>query len=529
MKIVDQYGRPYQYSGPNNAAYRGGSVTRLTRDWLPTHRSGDLAIRENWDLLTSRVRDLFRNEPTIRNARRSLAKYCIGTGIQTYGAALLNRDEFDDDFNDESDDEFEHWETEEADIEGRLSWPEMQHLHFSQVAEVGESLLLKCADNRPGRSIPLCYQVLEAEQLDHTKEWPAGQNKDGSVRNRCVRGVELNSKNQPIAYWLFNANPHDAFNSGWNTVSQRVPADRVIHTYLVERPSQHRGISWFGCNIQTTRDLDWYVGNEMTAAAIGALLTLIVKRKHGAGTGIGFEAPGPDEDAYGNREVKLGPGLIADLGHEDSIEVAESKRPNRDAAPFLKLIMMLQGMGVGLSYLRMTGDYSQSSFTSARGAHLDDQAFFVVLQEWFGRSVVRPVRQEHMRQAAAYGLYHNLTARQFREQQRRYLKFDLQPPGREQLDPENETDAAIKRIDAGLSTWKIECGLRGHHWRRIARQRMRELKFQKGLAESIGLTLEQFVNLKANPAQPVQPANVKAPRQQEDELSGDDGDTFRSF
>ncbi len=526
-QILDKYGRPYQYSGPNNAAYRGGAVSRLNKDWIPSHRSGDLAIRENWDLLTSRIRDLFRNEPTIKNARRSLLKYCIGTGIQSYAAVKLNRDDYDDDFNDEADDEFEMWENDEADAEGILSWPEMQALHFSEVCGTGESLLLKCSDDSPGRSIPLCYQILEAEQLDRTKEWPAGTNSDGTPRNRCARGIELDAKNRPVFYWIYDAHPYDTFQAGGvGSKSKRIPAARVIHSYLKERPSQTAGVTWFGANVQTTRDLDWYIGNELTAAAIGALLTLIIKRKHGSGQGVGFMGPGDSTDQFGNDEVKLGPGLIANIGADDDIKVAESTRPNRDAAPFLKLIMMLQGMGVGLSYLRMTGDYSQSSYTSARAAHLDDQAFFVCLQDWFGRSVVRKVRQEHSRQAAAYGLYENVTPRQFANKQRRYLALDLQPPGREQLDPEKETDSAIKRIDSGLSTRKIECGLRGDHWRRILRQRMREVKFEKAMAQQAGVTLEQFVNLKANPAQP---PNVPDPKQHEDEFSGDDGDTFRSF
>lgn len=512
--IVDQFGNPIEAS--HRTAYRGGDVTRLTRDWQPPHRSGDGAVRESWDLITSRVRDLFRNEPTIKNARRSLCKYVVGTGIQTYAAAMIDRDEYNDEFNDQADDEFERW-CDEADIEGRFSWSEIQWQHLNQICEVGESLLLQCSDDDPNRQLPLCYQLLEAEQLDHSQEWPAGSYGDGSQRLRCVRGVEFNSKNQPAAYWLFDCNPYDAWQPTGSTISKRIPASRVTHNYLVERPSQTRGITWFGANIQTTRDLDWYIGNELTAAAIGALLTLIVKRKTGAGGGIGFTAAGDSAttDVNGNREVRLGAGLIADIGADDDVKVAESNRPNRDAAPFLKLIMMLQGMGVGLSYLRYTGDYSQSSYTSARGAHLDDQAFFLVLQDWFGRSCVKKVRREHLRQAIAYNRIDSLSPKQFMRNPRRYLDLDLQPPGREQLDPEKETDAAIKRIDSGLSTHKRECGLRGDHWRRVFRQRAREIKFAATMAKAAGVPMDQFLNLRANPPATPRPAETP-PQQSED-------------
>jgi lambda family phage portal protein len=462
-----------------DAAYKGGSITRLTRDWQPKHRSGDSAIRENSDLLLRRVRDLFRNEPTIKGACRSLAKYCVGPGIQTFASAMLDRENLDDEWNVESDDEFERWSDDEADVEGRMSWPEMQWAHFKAIAETGESLLLKCSKNTPGRSIPLCYQLLETEQLDWTKDWPAGEG-----RPKTVRGIEYAANNEASAYWIYTNHPFDTWGYGAASNSVRIPADRIIHSYLVERPSQHRGVTWFGASIQSTRDIDWYLGNEMTAAALGALLTLIVKRKQGQGSGLGLlgtSGSTGDEDENGNRNVRLGAGIVADLGSEDSVEVAESNRPNRDAAPFLKFLMMLQGMGIGMSYLRMTGDYSQASYTSARGAHLDDQAYFIVLQSWFGRSVVRPVRREHTTAAAAYGLYDGLTAQKYLKQQRRYSSFDLQPPGREQLDPERETDAALKRIDGNLSTWKDECGLRGKNWRRVAIQLARERAFFKKL------------------------------------------------
>ena len=490
--ILDQHGHPIapqQWSpapsprGPHtpHSPYKGGGQNRLWRDWQPPHRSGDSAIAESWDLLTSRVRDLFRNEPTLRAAKRALSKHVIGTGIQTFAEVFATPDEADDLFNFESDDEFERWSEEEADAEHRFAWPQMQKLHFEECMESGDSLLLKCLRKDPGRSIPLCYQMLEPEQLDQTMDWPLGGNRDQKNPTKCVRGIEYTRDNVPVAYWIYDAHPYDDW-SAWSTKSTRIPAERVIHTYLPNRSSEHRGVTWFSAGVQSAKDLDWYIGNELTAAAIGALLSVVVKREHGSGSGFGFAGdPGAsNSDQFGNPLTRLGRGTIADLGKDDELEVVESKRPNRDADPFIKLILMLQSMGVGVSYLRLTGDYSQSSYTSARGAHLDDQAFFAVLQAWAGRSFVRPVRREHTRQAAALGLYRSIGARQFVNNERQYTRIALQPPGREQLDPEMETAAALARIRGGLSTWQDEVGLRGKNWRRVAQQQAREWKtFEK--------------------------------------------------
>lgn len=472
----------------DHTAYKGGSLDRLYRAWMPAHRSGDTAIGENWNLLTSRIRDLFRNEPVMKNLRRALAKHVIGTGICTFADVMSDPETPDDIFNDESDDLFETWSEEEADVEGRLDWAQMQWMHFCEVMESGESFLLKCIDPDPARSLPLCYQLLEPEQLDESRD----QRADASG-NKIVRGIEYNKRGQAVAYYFFDAHPYDTY-TGYSAKSERIPAERVIHSFLPNRSSENRGVTWFACNVQSSKDLDWYLGNEMTAAALGALLTLIVKRKNGAGMGLGFaggasSSPG-DTDVWGNSLVKLGRGTVADIGPDDEVTVAESKRPNRDAAPFIKLILMLQSMGVGISQLRATGDYSQSSYTSARGAHLDDQAFFAVLQKWASRSFIKPVRKAHTIQAAGYGLFESVSPRQFKNSMRKMLRTTVQPPGREQLDPEMETKAAGDRISGLFSTWREECGLRGRHWRRVAIQQKRERDYFKsiGLEPQFGTT-----------------------------------------
>lgn len=459
----------------NGQAYTGGKLTRLWKDWIPWHRSGDAAIWENWSLLTSRVRDLVRNDAVMRSAKRALAKHVVGAGIKTH-ADVWDDDEPDDAYNFESDDLFEHWCEHECDVRGVHDFGQLQWLAFNECMETGEVLLLKVQDNRKGRSVPYTLQMIEPEQIDLRFDRPEGLRGE----NKIVRGVEYDSFDRPVAYWIYDQHPYDLYTS-WTGASTRVPASRVIHLHLAGRPSERRGISWFAANVQNAKDLDTYLGNELTAAALAALFTVMIKRKHGAGSGVGFTGDGSSTDGnaddYGNPIVKLGRGIVADLGTEDDVKIVESSRPNRDAAPFIKLLLMLQGMGIGVSQLRLTGDYSQSSYTSARGAHLDDQAYFHVLQHWFAHKFVLPVRRDWTRQAVALGRLRSLSPRQFAKDEWKYSRVKHLAPGREQLDPEKETGAAMRRIRAGFSTWQHECGLRGMDWRRIVIQQARERAF----------------------------------------------------
>ena len=101
--------------------------------------------------------------------RRALVDHVVGTGIVTTANVMI-AGELDEEFNSQSDDEFTDWAESEADYAGKLSWQDIQRQLFAEMLETGEGLLLRCWDRSADRSVPLCYQVLEAEQLDESQD-----------------------------------------------------------------------------------------------------------------------------------------------------------------------------------------------------------------------------------------------------------------------------------------------------------------------------------------------------------------------
>jgi lambda family phage portal protein len=471
-------------------AYRGAAKRRAWSSWDTRERSGDAAIYEDHRLLNSRMRDLFRNEPLMRKLKLEMSKGVIGAeGIQTFAEVSFadgqpGESELDDAFNFESDDLFELW-CEEADIEGKLAWPEMQWQHFEEIIGNGGGFLLECMEERRGRLLPLCYQSIEYEQLDDTQDRPGSEK-----QNRVLRGIEFDRLNRPVAYWLYDVHPHDTWQT--STKSTRVPAERIIHTFFPDRPSQNLGATLFSANVQSAKDLDWYLGNELTAAAIGALFSVMIKRDRGAGSGLGFTGDGSnywsDTDPYGNAEARLGQGIICDLGANDEVVQVQANRPNSQAAAFIELILRQAGQAIGLSMARVTGDYKATSYSAGRAMHLDDEAYFRVLRAWCGRSFAVRVRRRFTEVAAAYGLFRTVGARQFVNHRRQMLRVDCIGAGREQLDPEKETSASLARLRSHTSTFKHEYALKGRHYRKELRQCAREQKLLETLKLKPDLT-----------------------------------------
>lgn len=445
--------------------YRGGEINRLNKHWQPQSYSGDGAVEEDRDLLTRRIQDLTRNDPAVIALKGALRDHVIGTGIGAWADAKIDG-ELDDEFNSESDDLFEEYalNTAEADVRGKLAWPDMQRQAFGGMLDDGDALLLRCKRNDPGRLIPTCYQVIEAAQLDTSMD-----RESGMAGNEIKGGIEVDQWGAAVAYWIFDAHPADP-HANIAKGSARVPARRVLHLQSPGRASQIRGISLYAAITQTARDLDNYLGAELTAANIGALFTLVHKTQH-PGSGFGFTGDGSDEGDAENPVIRLGRGVVSQVPVDDEIEQVAATRPNPDAGVFTKLILLLLSMGGGVSRYRVTRDYTGTTYVAARAARLDDQAAFGPLQNYTGRAICLPMRRQVITDLVAHGRIQSVTRRQFLGQLRRWLRLELQPPGWPAIDEEKEIDAVLAARGGGIYTLKYICSrMLGTNYRRVIDQ-----------------------------------------------------------
>lgn len=481
------------FAAAGDVAYKAARVNRTNSTWQPTRHDGEEAIREAWDMMGARARDLAINSPTGKRIADTLADLIVGSGMQSYAVpfsvdvvqrlqdpTLLQSGILKDlEYSLESDDFFADW-TEHADADGDNTWQEMERMACYELVNAGNAILLECAVPSRDRQIPLCYQLIERDQLDLTMDRPSAPG-----QNKILNGIEYDRNNRKVAYHISDAHPASSYDYRGSINSSRIPASRIIHAYLRFRPSQRTGHPWAQEAMQSIRDLDWYTGSELISAAVQSILTFIINSPNHTGV-TGLEDNMDGEDDYGNPLLKLGSGVVWRGGPEDKLEVAESRRPSRDAAPFIGEMRVEQAMGAGISPSRLTRDYRSHSYTSARAAHLDDEAHLKPLQRFVASRISLPVRRRVNAMAAGMGLFSSITPRQFVADESRMQKFEALGPGREQLDPEKETDASLAKLRGGLSTLQLENGRRQQHWVRILLQRA----IEENLASALGLTLD---------------------------------------
>ena len=81
VKRVLGFGRKATPLGSLKRAYQGALVSRLTSDWMSSQLSADAEIRNSLRKLRDRSRELVRNNPYARQAKRTTQINIVGTGM----------------------------------------------------------------------------------------------------------------------------------------------------------------------------------------------------------------------------------------------------------------------------------------------------------------------------------------------------------------------------------------------------------------------------------------------------------------
>ena len=212
-------------------AYSGAMVSRLTSDWMSTQASADAEIRGNLRRLRDRSREMVRNNPYARQAKRTTQINVIGTGIKLQSQVLqLRGSKRDNRINNEIEAKWSYWTRPNAcDCSGRYSFHDFEWLAAGAMCESGEALFRIVRRQFGESKVPLALQMIESDLLDESYNG-ATQKKGNEWRN----GVEVDEWGRPVRYAILTRHPGDTFFQG-NPVPDRkhvfLPADDVIHLY----------------------------------------------------------------------------------------------------------------------------------------------------------------------------------------------------------------------------------------------------------------------------------------------------------
>jgi len=417
--------------------YAGAQINRLTSDWSALSSSGDSEILSSLRLLRGRARQLIRDNETAKNAVRIVQTNVVGSGIGIQSLVSSASGKLIGKINDQIESAWDTWcDKKSCHTAGVLWFSDMERLIVGQLVEAGEVLIRKVKQPFGSSKIPFALEVIESDRL--MDQWQTARAPNG---NMIRMGVEINDWGRPVAYWLYPTHPGDyQFQTFQPSKFIRLPAEEVIHLYIIDRWPQTRGISWFHSTLMRLNDMAGYAEAEIVAARASANIVGFIK------------SPEPlvgDDVAFNQRLIDSEPGTFRQLMPGEDFVGFNPARPNAALEPFMRFMLRSVAAGIGVSYESLSRDYSQSNYSSSRLALLDDRSLWRILQGWLIRNFRAEIHREWLEAAVLSG---EVKINDFYVNRKKYEKVRFKPRGWSWIDPTKEVNAYRLAVRAGFTT-----------------------------------------------------------------------------
>lgn len=458
--------------------YDGARLGRLTFDWITSGASQDAEVATTLPRLRNRSRDLVRNNDYARAAVRGLVNNVVGKGIGLQAQIYKQRGgKPNDRLNKQIEELWQVWgKGEYCHTEGKLGFAEIERLVFRSVVESGEVFIRIINQSFAGSPVPLALEVIEADQLDDT----LNTGSTGANGNIIRLGIEQDQWRRPVAYHFWAEHPGDY---GFTHVQNRsrhfvVPADQIIHLFVTDRPGQTRGVPWLHSAMSRLRQLGGYEEAELVAARAQAAVMGFIESEYNETLG--------DEEIQGQSTRSLEPGVIEQLNPGEKFAGFAPTRPGDGFDPFVRMMLRGVAAGCGMSYESLSRDFSNTSYSSARTALLDERDHYRIIQEWLLCNFHRKIYKHWLMAAVLSGA---ISIPNFEQTIDKYCQAKWTPRGWGWVDPVKEITAYKEAIRAGLSSTSYVLAQSGLDLETVLEERQRELE----LAEAYGVELDTTV------------------------------------
>lgn len=520
---------------PDGAAGRGREITvtgmgayeaadrfdQSTRLWAPAIRSADADLLPDKPDLDAKARDMLRNDAFVQGGANLHKDNIVGSqyllNARPATRALFGKDDdvWEEEFQTECEEVFDlyaespdNW----VDASRQNNLTSLIRLGVGCHLYAGELLASVEWVDDDGGEFRTAVQIVDPDRLCNDPFRSAG---DPNVR----AGVRFNRRGAPIAYQVRTQHPADypwtlAQVPFWKEIPARKPWGRVqmIHLFEQVRAQQSRGVAemaaalkemrmghkWRDVNLQHAVTQALYaaaITSEMPTEAVFAALgqTTNPEEIEKAISDYASAYLGSIAQYAGNAKGLRVDGVrIPHLYPGTKLELLSPGKGGPLGTEFEQSILRYLAAALGVSYEQLSRDYTKTNYSSARAAMTETWKFMqarkkqvadrfatIIYRLWL-EEAINNNRLSTFPAAKAPLLYTN---------NRLNLKFDAISrcdwigASRGQIDEYKETQAAVLRIQNGLSTAEDELARLGKDWRKVYRQ----LKREQAMRDALGL------------------------------------------
>lgn len=422
--------------------YDAGDYRRLNAGWSAVNMSAEVTDRSSRETVRARARDLERNSDIMNSVTGAYKRNVIGSGFQLQASTPREK------INNDIEKLWKKWcKARNCDVTGTQSLNQILRMAVVRKKIDGGILFVKRYTS--DGMIPFKLQMIEVDELDNLQ---MVSKKNG---NRTIGGIEYNSYNRPVGYWIRQYSL-DGFSI---TEPVYIPAKDVIFYFTKKRPSQIREMSDVSPTVTRIRDVNEFMTAVSVKERIAACLSVFIK-KETTTPGIGRQMnTGENRKSYDGKT--LTPGMIKELNTGDAIEVVNPSGQATDATAFTKLQQRMVGSGQGLSYEATSRDMSETNYASARQGAIEDELTYGEEEEQI-LEVLDEIYETFVISCVLAGA---LNIPNFWEKKEEYLAHDWIKAPKKWIDPLKESSATKTALNTGQKTFKQIAAENGKDWR----------------------------------------------------------------
>lgn len=453
----------HDFSQVRNSGYSSGGANRVKKaliGWQTAGGDAEEDIHVHLDLLRRRCRDLYTSAPIAASAVNTCRTNVIGPGLQLKAmpdqSILGLSDEETAQLKRNIEREFSLWaDTPMCDADRLDNFYELQQLAFLNWMLSGDVLVLLPVSKRVGEVYDLRIRLIEADRV----ETPPDKESDGNISH----GVEKDADGAVCAYYIRNTHPYSADRmeavkyERVEAYGKKTGRRNAIHIMSRERIGQLRGVPFLSPIIEALKQVSRYTEAELMAAVVNGLFTTFIEKQDNS-DGIPFGETIPEEEQVDGRDgnsIEMGNGNVIELLPGEKVASVSPGRPNANFNGFVEAIVKQIGAALEIPYELMIKNFTKS-YSASRAALLEAWKMFRMKRKWMIADFCQPIYEEWFAEAAAKG---RIRAPGFFSDpliRKAYTACEWNGPTQGQLDPVKEANAAVIRIENGLSTRQRE-------------------------------------------------------------------------
>lgn len=460
-----------------NSGYSHGGASHSqtwSEKYLSSSYSAKSDIEENRKTLRERTRDLYMNAPLGTAAINT-------TRTNVVGAGLIPKPKLDYEFLGISQEEsarlqqkikkeFALWAGSTlCDSNDQNNFYELQQIAFSDWLKNGEEFaLIKYADETPYMPYQLRLKLIEADRVCSPGSFDgeySGIDKKADNGNRIMNGLEIDPSGKVVAYYISSKFPGEYGEFGkqeWQRIEKRgklTGNPNILHMFSAERAEQYRGVPFLAPVIHIIKQMTRYTEAEVMAAVVNSMFTVFVTTESGDDVefgGVDDIDQAPDYGTSDDDRFKMGTGTVNFLKEGEKIEPVQSTHPSGNYDSFIQTMAMQVGSALEISPEVLLKKFS-NNFSASKGAVNETWKSFMMRRKWFINDFCQEVYELWFSEAVAKGRINAPGYFLDPMIRKAYTACNWIGTAQGYLNPQAEANAAILRINNGLSTHEDEC------------------------------------------------------------------------